>query len=63
MKSEARIIFETVLTILIFVIFWFMYCEVESMIESKSHDLTNLFLWWILLAGVVYIRFRKLINE
>ena len=54
---------KTILTIIIFVIFGFMYCEIESMIEAKSHDLTNLFLWWILLAGVAYIRFRKLINE
>lgn len=54
---------KTALTIIIFIIFGFMYAEIENMIESKSNDLTNLFLWWTLLIIIVCVRFRKEINE
>lgn len=43
-----------ILTIIIFVIFGFMYCEIESMIETKSHDLTNLFLWLVVLIMTLW---------
>ena len=40
-----------------------MYVEIESMIENKEGLTFTFALWCLLLWGVAYIRFRKLIND